>query len=179
MDDALDVLPDIIQPDLPLLVCGLNAGPTSAKKGHYFANPGHRFWTTLHDTGITSSILAATDDAGLPAYGVGLSDLCKGSMHGDGHRPDEQDRERLKRTIVRFQPRIVAFLGQFPARSFLDAKQVPWGVLTDRVGPSKLAVVPDPSPANGHFNRLKHHWIEVASAAGLPHPGNGDRGYPS
>lgn len=163
----VDVLPDIIQPDLPLLVCGLNAGPTSAKTGHYFANPGHRFWKTLHNTGITPSVLRTTDDTGLPAYGVGLTDLYKGSVHGDRHTPDENDRERLRQTIIEFRPRIVAFLGQAPARSFLDAKRVPWGLLDDRVGPSVLAVVPDPSRTNAHFNRLKHHWSDVASAAGL------------
>ena len=163
----MDVLPDIIEHDLPLLVCGLNAGHKSAAAGHYFANPRHRFWKTLHHTGITPTLLGNKDYAGLPAYGIGLTDLCKGSMHGDGHKPDEQDRERLRQTIFEFRPRIVAFLGQSPARSFLDAKQVPWGLLTDRVGPSMLAVVPDPSPANGHFKRLKYHWCDVASAAGF------------
>lgn len=170
MDITVDLLPDIIQPDLRLLVCGLNAGRRSAETGHYFANPGHRFWRTLHDAGITPSVLETTDDAGLPAYGIGLTDLCKGSRHGDGHNSDEWDRERLRQTIIEFRPRIVAFLGQAPAQSFLDAKKVSWGLLEDRVGPSKLAVVPDPSRTNAHFDRLKHHWIDVASSAGFMPP---------
>ncbi len=84
--------------------------------------------------------------------------------HEDGAKPTDADRERLRATILRYEPKVVAFLGKAPARGFLQRRTMEWGLLPDCVGDSRLAVVPDTSGGNGHFERLKHYWRDVAEA---------------
>ncbi len=160
----MDFLPDILEPRLRLVVCGLNVGQESRAARHYFSNSGNRFWRTLRSADLTPRQLSPEEDRLLPRYGIGLTDLMKSSVHGDGAKPTDADRERLRATILRYEPKVVAFLGKAPARGFLQRRTMEWGLLPDCVGDSRLAVVPDTSGGNGHFERLKHYWRDVAEA---------------
>jgi TDG/mug DNA glycosylase family protein len=71
------MLPDYLQPDLRLVLVGTAVGEKSAARGHYYAGPGNDFWAYLYETGLTPTRLTPNDDASLPRYGIGLTDLVK------------------------------------------------------------------------------------------------------
>ena len=156
------VLSDIGSCGLDLLICGYNPGAKSAAKGHYFSNQGNRFWRILAETGLTPNKLDPTTDHTLLTYGIGLTDLLKHSIHGHCMGPTEGDRKRLRELILDWQPTVVAFLGRRPASGFLKARKLGLGYLGLHVGPTEIFVVPDPSGGNGHFDRLRVHWCELA-----------------
>ena len=155
------MLPDIIEPNLTLLICGYNPGPDSCAGGHYFANPRHRFWDTLHWAGCTADkSLISIQDAELLRYGIGLTDLLKNTRHGDKVKVSSADRKRLTQLVADCRPKIIAFLGKRPASEYMSIPQrrIQWGLIGKQIEGARIAVMPDPSPANGHFEKLKYHW---------------------
>ena len=70
-------LPDLIAPGMRLVVVGINPSLYSVAVGHYYARPGNDFWKMLAETGLTSSVLAPSEDHELPRLGIGLTDLVK------------------------------------------------------------------------------------------------------
>jgi hypothetical protein len=71
------MLPDYLEPDLRLVLVGTAVGEQSATRGHYYAGPGNSFWKFLHEAALTPTRLEPLDDATLPRYGIGLTDLVK------------------------------------------------------------------------------------------------------
>jgi hypothetical protein len=70
-----------------VLFCGTAPGRASARAGHYYANPGNRFWALLAETGLTPRRLRADEDHLLPAWGLGLTDLAKTAFGQDAEIP--------------------------------------------------------------------------------------------
>lgn len=157
----MPVLPDIIKENLRILICGYNPGPQSARSGHYFSNPKHRFWKVLQEFGFTPSTLKPEEDRELLFYGIGLTDFMKNSVHGDDAKPTDWDRDQLRGLVLRYKPKLLVFLGRMPAIGFLG-KNPGWGISNLTVGETQIAMVPDPSPANGHFNALKDAWLALS-----------------
>jgi len=145
------LLPDIIKRNLALLICGYNPSRDSCAAGHYFANPRHRFWDTLHSTGFTGDeTLISRRDAELLRYGIGLTDLLKNTRHGDEVKVSSADRERLTQLVLDYRPKIIAFLGKRPASEYMRIPQrrLLWGLSSNHVEGTQtvIAVMPDPSP---------------------------------
>jgi TDG/mug DNA glycosylase family protein len=82
-----DTLPDLLAGNLKLVIVGTAAGPTSARKRLYYAGPGNRFYRTLHEVGLTPIELPPSDYAKLLDYGIGLTDLAKGTS-GPDRKPE-------------------------------------------------------------------------------------------
>ena len=61
-------LPDILKPDLRLVICGSNPSIRAAQTGHYYAHPGNRFYPLLFESGLTPRRLAPTEDVLLPEF---------------------------------------------------------------------------------------------------------------
>ena len=68
-------IPDVIAPDLAVLLCGINPGLWSAATGHHFARPGNRFWPALHGAGLTPRRLRPDEQETLLEYGIGITNL--------------------------------------------------------------------------------------------------------
>ena len=79
MKKALRSLPDYPAPGLKLLFVGINPGLVSAAAGHYYANPRNNFWRLLHESKITPVRLRPDEDARMPEYGLGLTDISPSS----------------------------------------------------------------------------------------------------
>lgn len=62
-------------PGLRVLFVGINPSLRSAEVGHHFARPGNRFWPTLHAAGFTSRQLTPYEDALLPSFGIGVTNI--------------------------------------------------------------------------------------------------------
>ena len=69
------MLPDILAPGLRAVICGTAVGEESATRGHYYAGRNNDFWRLLHESGLTPRLLSPEEDATLPHYGIGLTDL--------------------------------------------------------------------------------------------------------
>jgi TDG/mug DNA glycosylase family protein len=111
------ILPDLVGPGLRIIFCGTAAGAMSAQRGHYYANPGNRFWQLLADTGLTPRRLAPEEDHLMPSFGLGLTDLCKVASGQDAAIPaSAYDPARLLALVDRHRPAILAFTSLTAAR---------------------------------------------------------------
>jgi TDG/mug DNA glycosylase family protein len=116
-----DVLPDILRPDLRLVICGSAAGAVSAARGAYYAGPGNKFWRILAETRLTPRQLVPEEFHTLPGFGIGLTDMCKTASGSDSELPrDADDVAGFIARIRRVQPRMVAFNGKRAAAVFYN-----------------------------------------------------------
>lgn len=123
-----DVLPDIVAPGLRVLLCGSAAGAVSAARGMPYAGPGNRFWRTLFEVGLTPELLTPERAAELLDHGIGLTDLCKTASGSDAVLPrGADDVERLRASVERYRPGVVAFVGKRAAQVAFDDRGVRTG----------------------------------------------------
>jgi TDG/mug DNA glycosylase family protein len=157
-----DILPDVLGPNLRLIVCGSAAGTVSAQMGAYYAGPGNRFWPTLHRIGLTPVELAPQDFRSVLGYGIGLTDIAKKAFGGDAMlQQGDFDAAALKARIEMFQPRILAFNGKNAAKRYFG-ETVGYGWQAGRtVGATRIFVAPSTSgAARGFWNEA--YWRELA-----------------
>lgn len=158
-----DVLPDLLRPGLRIVFCGTAAGSASARAGAYYAGPGNRFWSTLHETGLTPVQLEPSEFECLPEFGIGLTDLCK-VLHGSDQEVGmaEFDVSGLQARITEAEPENLAFNGKNAARAALE-RSVDYGVQEERIGGATVWVLPSTSGAARKFWKLDP-WHELAAA---------------
>lgn len=143
----MDVLADIVAPDLAILFCG-TAVPCAVDRGHYHAGRGDAFWQLLHGAGVTPRLLSAEEDGTLPSYGCGLTDLVPTGAAVSG---SPYDVDRLAETVRACRPRWLAFTsktaGAAAARG-LGVRLSGLGPADWQVGGADVFVLPSPSGAN-------------------------------
>jgi len=145
---------DVIAPDLRVLFCGINPGLYSGAVGFHFARPGNRFWRALLDSGLTDRILDPSEQALLPEYGCGLTNLvARATAVAAEISPDELRRGRgnLKRKVGKYKPRFVAVLGIGAYRTAFEVPKAELGPQTEMIGQSRLWVLPNPSGLNARY----------------------------
>lgn len=114
---TLATLPDLLRPGLDLVFVGINPGETSARLGHYYANPGNAFWRVLSASPLVSRAVSPTDDASLAAatpYRIGFTDVVK-RVETDSTKvtPSEvrASVEGFRQRLASTRPRAVCFTG--------------------------------------------------------------------
>lgn len=161
------ILPDYLCPGLRVVFCGTAPGHASARAGHYYANPGNRFWAVLHEIGLTRDRLAPDRDHTLPALGLGLTDLCKSRSGQDADLPpDAFDVPRLIAAMRRHAPRALAFTSLTAARVALGSGRVAAGRQPPDARLPAVAIWALPSPsglARSHFR--VEPWADLAAFA--------------
>jgi TDG/mug DNA glycosylase family protein len=110
-------LPDLLRPGLDLVFVGINPGETSARLGHYYANPGNAFWRVLSASPLVSRPVSPTDDASLAAATpcrIGFTDVVK-RVETDSTKvtPSEvrASVEAFRGRLASARPRAVCFTG--------------------------------------------------------------------
>jgi TDG/mug DNA glycosylase family protein len=164
MSTTAPILPDVLAPGLRIVFCGYAPGTASAKAGAYYAGPGNRFWTTLHEIGLTPILLRPAEFARLPEFGIGLTDVSKSASGSDqevGRRG--VDPARLAAAITAASPTHLAFNGKNAARAAL-ARPVDYGPQPERVGGATAWVLPSTSGAARRYWDIGP-WRELARAA--------------
>jgi TDG/mug DNA glycosylase family protein len=147
--DRGHVLPDLLRHGLTLVFCGSAVGNESARQGAYYAHPQNRFWATLHACGFTRERLDPHDYPRLLEFGIGLTDLAKTESGSDDQLShDAYDPAALRAKITRFSPGTLAFTAKTPARAFLGRSRVDYGLQPERIGSTRIFVLPSPSPRN-------------------------------
>ena len=139
---AREVLPDVVGPNLKVLICGSAVGAASARAGAYYAHPGNRFWRTLHDVGLTPHRVAPPQYRDVLRYGIGMTDLCK-TQSGSDASLDRQadDPARVMRLVRRWRPQSLAFNGKRAAAVFFGAP-VAYGPQAKPIGQTAVFVLP-------------------------------------
>jgi TDG/mug DNA glycosylase family protein len=115
-------------------------------------------------------VLVPEHDGALLAFGIGFTDVVKLPSRNAGELDPAAFREwapRLLARLRRLEPRVACFQGVTAYRGFaryaLDAPEAgaELGAQPERVGATRLYVVPNPSPANAHFTVLdQRRWYD-------------------
>jgi TDG/mug DNA glycosylase family protein len=114
------LVPDLLDSNLRLVLCGTAPSRASAMRRAYYAKPGNRFWPTLHEVGLTPTLLAPEEYPQLLQWQIGLTDLCKVHSGVDADLPsDAFDIPAFRRKLAKFRPRCVAFTSKNAAAAFL------------------------------------------------------------
>ena len=151
---AEKTLPDYLRPGLDIVFVGLNPGLYSAQVGHYFAHKQNRFWPALSASGLVPDILGPQDDARLPDWGLGLTDIVKRPTHGIHELTKTEFRRGakvLEEKITYYSPRIVCFVG-FTGYNICCGKEGGAGRQDARFGGAQVFVIPSTSPRNAHYS---------------------------
>ena len=162
----MPVLPDVLAPGLALVFCGTGAGRKSAAAGAYYANPGNKFWRTLHEVGLTPERVAPHAFRSLLALGIGLTDVAKEHIGQDAEIDlAGVDPAALRRRISRVAPAILAFTSKRAASLYLGQPTggLAYGFQQEMIGRTRLFVLTSPSGAAGSHWDVRP-WRELAGA---------------
>jgi TDG/mug DNA glycosylase family protein len=171
-------LPDLLGPDVRLLIVGINPGLLTVAVQSHFGRRGNRFYPALYRAGIVDRLIDAADGfveadrEHLIARGVGITNLVRAATA----RADELSTEELRagarslETRVRkIKPGAVAMLGVTAYRTAFARPHASVGLQPELLGGAPLWVVPNPSGLNAHatLDSLAAAYREVAIAAGI------------
>lgn len=151
----MDYIYDHIKKNLDILFVGFNPSIRSGETGHHYANPNNRFWTILHQSGITPRKYAPTEDFKLLDLNFGLTNIVSRPTIGAADITREEyraGREELKRKIEINMPRIVCFVGKGVYQEYSGHRQIDWGVQERPVVPDTIEFV---APSSSGLVRIK------------------------
>jgi TDG/mug DNA glycosylase family protein len=149
-------LPDVIADDLPVLFIGINPSLYSAAVGHHFARPGNRFWPALCAGGFTPRLFNPFEDQRLIEHGVGLTNFVPRATARADELSDDELRagaKALVRKLRRRRVRCAAFLGVTAYRTAFGRPAAKLGLQDERLGTTRVWVLPNPSGLNAHFQK--------------------------
>jgi double-stranded uracil-DNA glycosylase len=147
-------VPDVAGPGLRVLFVGINPGLYSGAVGHHFARPGNRFWKALHGAGLTGRPLGPFEEHRLLDAGLGITNLVERATAGADELSADELREgglRLREKVERLRPEVVAFLGLSAFRTAFDRRSATVGPQPERIGRSRVWLLPNPSGLNAHY----------------------------
>jgi double-stranded uracil-DNA glycosylase len=170
----LQPVPDVLHPDLRLLLVGINPGRRSSQMGAHFAGPGNRFWSALHAAGITPRLLLPQEQHLLTALGVGVTNLAgRPTARADQVSAAElrAGAARLEELVAEIAPRVVAVLGVTAYRVAFRRPGARIGEQPGGLSGARLWLLPNPSGLNAHARPADHAagLRAAADAAGLAH----------
>jgi TDG/mug DNA glycosylase family protein len=162
-------IPDILGPGLRVVFCGINPGLWSAATGHHFARPGNRFWPALHRSGFTPRQLRPDEQAELPAYQLGITNLvARGTARADELTTAElaEGAHALREKMRRHRPEWLAVLGVSAYRVAFGERAAKVGEQARELDGTRLWVLPNPSGLNAHYtpDRLTEEFAALRRA---------------
>jgi TDG/mug DNA glycosylase family protein len=147
-------IPDLVGPDLRVLFSGINPSLYSAATGHHFARPGNRFWPALHLSGFTPRRLHPSEQFGLPALALGITNVvARATARADELSPAEliEGGEILAALAARWHPRYLAVLGVTAYRTAFGRRSAAIGPQEETIGGVPVWELPNPSGLNARF----------------------------
>lgn len=155
-------LPDIVAPNLRVLLVAINPATPSAKDGHPFSTPTNLFWRLLHGSGLTSRLYSPDEAARLPEDGLGLVSLVDRPTKAAVELRASEMRAgvpRLAAKVERWHPQVVALLGLTLLPLVLPDEQAGPGLKRARFVGTRVFVLPNPSGRNraypGYESKLR------------------------
>jgi TDG/mug DNA glycosylase family protein len=166
------MIPDVLAPGMRLVFCGTGPSRASAAARAYYANPGNRFWPTLHAIGLTPRRLTPAEYPRLAELGIGLTDIAKRHIGQDAELdPASVDAAGLRRRICRHRPGMVAFTSKMAASLCLgrSTASIAYGFAAETIGATRLFVLPSPSGLATSYWDIGW-WRKLAAAVNSPPP---------
>jgi TDG/mug DNA glycosylase family protein len=148
------LVPDLVGPDLLVLFCGINPGQRSGETGLHFARAGNRFWKLLQAGGFTERVLDPAEQSGLPALGVGITNLVERATVAASEISAQELRfgaGALEAKVSALGPRCVAVLGLQAYRTAFGRPKSTIGRQEERLGRSTLWLLPNPSGLQARY----------------------------
>jgi TDG/mug DNA glycosylase family protein len=166
------VIPDLVAPDLRVLLVGINPSLWSGWSGFHFGRPSNRLWITLHEAGFTDRKLHPEDTDALLQAGIGITNLVNRATARADELTDDEIRAglpRLTATVRRWRPRSVAVLGITAYRTAFGRPKAIIGPQPEDLAGSALWVLPNPSGLNAHYQQpaLTDEYARLADAVGV------------
>lgn len=157
LQDAYDrAVPDLVAPDLRVLLVGINPSLWSGWSGYHFGRPTNRLWATLHEAGFTQRRLKPEDTDELLAAGIGITNFVNRATARADELTDDEIRAglpRLEATVERWAPRTVAVLGVTAYRTAFRRPKAQVGPQPEQLSSARLWVLPNPSGLNAHYQQ--------------------------
>jgi TDG/mug DNA glycosylase family protein len=141
-------------PGLRVLFVGINPSLRSAEVGHHFARPGNRFWRTLYGAGFTPRLLRPEEDALLPSFGLGVTNIVARATRAASELTVAELRDGavvLEDTVQAWTPGLVAFVGVVAYRVAFARADAGIGLQQEQVGERPVWVLPNTSGLNAHY----------------------------
>ena len=148
-------LPDLLEPGLSLIFCGINPGMRAASSGHHFDGRGNRFWRVMYLAGFTPEQIRPEDDRTVLQYGCGLTTVVPRptAQAAELSRSEiEMAGDAFRRKIKHYAPRNVGFLGKMALSAISGTRNIDWGLQTEPFGGARAWVLPNPSGLNRAFD---------------------------
>lgn len=148
-------LPDILEADLNIVFVGINPGTYSGTVGHYYARATNLFWPMLYESGLIPHPLKPEDDWKLIRFGIGVTDVVKrvtDSSSDLARNEFEMGAIAVRNKIGIYRPKIVCFNGLIGFKALSGRNEGP-GPKPDRIGESRVFVVPSTSRRNAAYRR--------------------------
>jgi double-stranded uracil-DNA glycosylase len=145
---------DLIAPGLRVLFCGINPGLYTAAIGHHFGRPGNRFWPALHRSGFTPRQLAPWEEADLLGLGLGITNLVARTTAAASELSSAELQDGgslLVAKLEEYRPNWLAMLGLGSYRAAFGRTTAAMGAQSERLGPSRVWLLPNPSGLNAHY----------------------------
>lgn len=140
------IVPDVLRPNLALVLCGTAPSRASKEAQAYYAHPGNIFWKTLYDVGLTPRQLTPREYPAILDYGVGLTDLNKTEWGADAELNHAAfDIAAFSAKMATYQPKVIAFDSKFAAMKYFDSRNISYGLQAATLFGAKLFVVPSTS----------------------------------
>jgi mismatch-specific thymine-DNA glycosylase len=168
-------VPDHLAPGLRLVIVGINPGIRSGATGHHYAYPGNHFWPLMYESGILPERLTYATDYRALEFGIGLTNLCDRTTREATDLTKEElaaGASSLRDKLVLYQPGVVCFNGMSIYQAFANVKKVVPGLQAERMGRSRLFVLPSssgrtaayPRPRKLEYFRALRELIETVAA---------------
>ncbi len=166
-------IPDVLAPGLSVVFSGINPGLWSAATGLHFARPGNRFWPTLHAAGFTPRRLEPREQTELLGLGLGITNVAaRATARADELTRDElvEGGRVLRDKVLRLRPAWLAVVGIGAYRTGFGRRTAVVGPQEERVGETRVWVLPNPSGLNAHWPAaaLAEEFARLREAAGHP-----------
>ena len=163
------VIPDLVAPDLRVLLVGINPSLWSGWSGFHFGRPSNRLWITLHQAGLTDRKLHPEDTDALLAAGIGITNLVNRATARADELTDDEIRAgvpRLEETVRTWHPRTVAILGITAYRTAFRRPKAVIGPQPETLEGAALWVLPNPSGLNAHYQQpaLTAEYAKLAAS---------------
>ena len=150
-----DSLPDLLEPGLSVVFCGINPGMRAAATGHHFEGKNNRFWRVMHLAGFTPEQIRPEDDRTVLRYGCGLTTVVPRATASAAEltRAEiERAADAFRQKIEHYAPRHIVFLGKMALAAISGTRDLEWGLQVNPFGGARAWVVPNPSGLNRGFS---------------------------
>jgi double-stranded uracil-DNA glycosylase len=154
-------IPDLVGPQLRVLLVGINPSLYSGWSGTHFARPGNRLWRTLLEAGFSDRLLHPSESEAILACGLGITNLVARATARADELSDEEIRAGVAplRALVRrcrqrwAGPTHVAFLGVSSYRVAFGRPKAAVGGQDVELDGAAVWVLPNPSGLNAHYQQ--------------------------